>query len=98
MHLHSALLVLAGSASAARPALPRRTLVPERTFLLLCWVGWSVCAIWSSLFTIGNYLYGRMFYAGILLGVFLVSSTLLVWVVNRLWTASPCISQPSSSQ
>ena len=64
---------------------------------LLGWVS-GCTAIWSSLFAIGNYLYGRMLYAGILLAVFLVSGTILVWVVNRLWTNHPCTSDQSPSQ
>ena len=66
----------------------------------LALMGWVVgcTAIWSALFTIGNYLYGRMLYAEILLGVFVVSGSLLVWVVNRLWTNHPCTADQSSSQ
>jgi solute:Na+ symporter, SSS family len=50
-------------------------------------LGWlSGCAaIWSALFTVGNFLYGRMGYAFTLLGAFIVSGSVLVWVVNRLW-------------
>jgi solute:Na+ symporter, SSS family len=66
----------------------------------LALMGWVVgcTAIWSALFTIGNYLYGRMLYAEILLAVFAVSGSLLVWVVNRLWTNHPCTPDQSSSQ
>jgi solute:Na+ symporter, SSS family len=51
-------------------------------------VGWtSGCAtIWSALFTIGNYLYGRMTAATVLLVVFVVSGSILIAVVDRLWT------------
>jgi solute:Na+ symporter, SSS family len=52
---------------------------------LLGWVaGCSV--VWSALFTVGNFLYGRMLYAGILLGVFVVAGSALLYVVNKLWT------------
>ncbi len=51
---------------------------------LLGWVA-GCTTIWSALFAVGNYLYGRMDYAGILLGVFLVSGIVLIKVVNRLW-------------
>ncbi len=53
----------------------------------LAMLGWAAgCAmIWSSLFTVGNFLYGRTGYALGLLAVFLVSGGVLVWVVNRLW-------------
>ncbi|MBI5729720.1 MAG: Na+:solute symporter [Ignavibacteriales bacterium] len=50
-------------------------------------LGWfSGCiVIWSSLFTIGNFLYGRINYALILLAVFIVSGIILIRVVNKLW-------------
>ena len=51
---------------------------------LLGWVaGCSV--VWSSLFTDGNFLYGRTGYAVGLLAVFLVSGGVLLHVMNRLW-------------
>jgi hypothetical protein len=55
---------------------------------LLGWVA-GCTVIWSSLFTVGNYLYGRMAFAGILLAVFLGSGLVLIWVVSRLWSAGP---------
>jgi Na+/proline symporter len=50
-------------------------------------LGWvSGCVtIWSSLFAIGNFLYGRTQSAMILTGVFVVSGGVLLWVVNHLW-------------
>jgi hypothetical protein len=61
-------------------------------------LGWvSGCTvIWSSLFAIGNFLYGRMQPALILTGVFVVSGVVLLWVVNHLWDkkngdASPAV-------
>ncbi len=51
-------------------------------------LGW-ICgclAIWSSLFTIGNCLYGRWNLALPLFGVFLVSALVLIYVVNTLWS------------
>jgi Na+/proline symporter len=51
---------------------------------LLGWTAGTV-AIWSSLFTVGNVLYGRWNYAILLSGVFLVSGLLLLHVMNRLW-------------
>jgi solute:Na+ symporter, SSS family len=49
--------------------------------------GWvSGCiVIWSSLFAIGNFLYGRMQLAMILAGVFVFSGFVLLYVVNHLW-------------
>jgi Na+/proline symporter len=51
---------------------------------LLGWVA-GCTAIWSSLFAVGNYLYGRMDYAYGLTAVFVVSGLVLIRVVNRLW-------------
>jgi len=50
-------------------------------------VGWiSGCVvIWSSLFAIGNFLYGRLQSAFILTAVFVVSGVVLLYVVNHLW-------------
>ena len=56
----------------------------------LALLGWSAgCAtIWSALFTVGNFLYGRWPLAFGLLGVFVVSGSALLWVINRLWSPS----------
>ena len=51
---------------------------------LLGWVSGSV-VVWSALFTVGNFLYGRTDYALGLLGVFIVSGAALLYVINRLW-------------
>jgi Na+/proline symporter len=50
-------------------------------------LGWSTgCAmIWSALFSVGNFLYGRMDYAFVLLAIFIVTGAALIRVVNRLW-------------
>jgi solute:Na+ symporter, SSS family len=62
----------------------------------LATLGWvSGCAtIWSSLFAIGNFLYGRMSLAWMLTGIFLISGTVLLWVINHLWTNKPVMSNP----
>ena len=52
---------------------------------LLGWVA-GCTMIWSSLFTVGNFLYGRIAYALALLVVFLVSGLVLLRVINHLWT------------
>jgi hypothetical protein len=54
-------------------------------------IGWiSGCAvIWSSLFAIGNFLYGRMTPAIELTAVFIISGSVLLWVVNHLWDKVP---------
>jgi solute:Na+ symporter, SSS family len=54
---------------------------------LLGWVA-GCTAIWSSLFTVGNVLYGRWHYAGALFVVFLVSGLALLRVTRTLWAAS----------
>jgi hypothetical protein len=41
--------------------------------------------IWSALFTVGNFLYGRLDYAFALLAIFIVTALILIRVVNRLW-------------
>ena len=50
-------------------------------------LGWfaGCTTIWAGLFMVGNFLYGRMGYAYGLLGVFAVSSAVLIRVINRLW-------------
>jgi solute:Na+ symporter, SSS family len=50
-------------------------------------VGWIMgCTmIWSALFTVGNFLYGRTGYALALFGVFLVSGGIVVRIVKRIW-------------
>jgi hypothetical protein len=52
---------------------------------LVGWVAGSI-VIWSSLFTVGNFLYGRTQVGLLLLGVFIISGTVLVRVINRLWS------------
>jgi SSS family solute:Na+ symporter len=54
---------------------------------LLGWVA-GCAAIWSSLFTIGNVLYGRTGYALVCLAVFVVSGFVLLRIVVRLWESS----------
>ncbi|MFN0166542.1 MAG: sodium:solute symporter family protein [Bryobacteraceae bacterium] len=59
----------------------------EHENIPLSMLGWvaGCTAIWSSLFMVGNYLYGRMEFALALFGVFLVSSYTLIRVSRRLW-------------
>jgi solute:Na+ symporter, SSS family len=53
-------------------------------------VGWVVgcVSIWSALFTVGNFLYGRNSTAVALLVVFAISSAILIRIVQTLWTES----------
>ena len=50
-------------------------------------LGWAAgCTmIWSSLFTVGNFLYGRTSLAIALLAVFATSAATLIYVVQQLW-------------
>jgi len=56
-------------------------------------VGWvaGCVAIWSSLFTVGNFLYGRTSTALVLLVVFAVSSVTLIRIVRTLWKETPAV-------
>jgi hypothetical protein len=53
----------------------------------LAMLGWvSGCAtIWSGLFMVGNFLYGRMDYFYGLLAIFVVMGLALIGVIRRLW-------------
>jgi SSS family solute:Na+ symporter len=53
----------------------------------LALAGWfaGCMMIWSALFTVGNFLYGRMGYAAALLALFLASATVVIRTVKRLW-------------
>jgi solute:Na+ symporter, SSS family len=66
---------------------PEELAVVDHNNIPLALLGWvSGCAmIWSALFTVGNFLYGRIDYAAILLGVFILSGAALLRVINRLW-------------
>ncbi len=50
-------------------------------------VGWAAgsVTIWSSLFTVGNILYGRTGAALLMGAVFVVSGLILLGVINKLW-------------
>ncbi len=53
-------------------------------------LGWTCgCAlIWSALFSLGNFLYGRYATATILLLIAAVSAMVLIRIVNRIWSAA----------
>jgi Na+/proline symporter len=53
-------------------------------------LGWfaGCTAIWSSLFAVGNFLYGRTGMALLLTAVFAVSGLIVVKIVSRLWTGA----------
>jgi SSS family solute:Na+ symporter len=54
----------------------------------LAMLGWVVGSsmIWSALFTVGNYLYGRYSYALLMGAIFVVSGSILLYVIRQLWT------------
>jgi len=54
---------------------------------LLGWVA-GCTAIWSALFSVGMFLYGRLPMALLLLATFVVSGAALTYVVQRLWSGS----------
>jgi hypothetical protein len=65
----------------------------------LALLGWSAgcTVIWSSLFTVGSYLYGRMAQGILLFCVFGVSSAVLIWVISRLWDLGQAAARPEPS-
>ena len=76
-----------GEGSARKPAsaTPRRRCYSDA--MGKATLGWiSGClTIWSSLFAIGNFLYGRTGAALTLTAVFVVSGVVLLYVTNTLW-------------
>jgi Na+/proline symporter len=54
---------------------------------LLGWAAGSMM-IWSSLFSVGNYLYGRYMAAALLLAVFVVTGATVVYTMRALWPAN----------
>ena len=67
---------IAGSRDAATENIPLG---------LLGWVA-GCTTVWSSLFAVGNFLYGRTNYMLILTAIFIVSAGVLVLVVQRMWS------------
>ena len=53
----------------------------------LAMVGWvtGTVLVWSALFTVGNFLYGRLNYGFGLLAMAVVSGVVLIGVVRRIW-------------
>jgi len=71
----------AGISDAEAALYTRKDNVP---LAMLGWVS-GVAVVWSGLFTVGNVLYGRTGYALALIAVFVLSGTVLIRVVRRLW-------------
>ena len=61
--------------------------IAEADNIPLAIVGWvsGVSLIWSSLFTVGNFLYGRTGYGWGLTALALASAAVLILVIKRLW-------------
>ena len=62
----------------------------DRENIPLALLGWvaGCTAIWSSLFAVGNYLYGRLGYALALTAIFIVSGLIVLWVMKTLWQSA----------
>jgi Na+/proline symporter len=71
----------AGISAAEAAAFAQQDNIP---LAMLGWVA-GVSVIWSSLFTVGNLLYGRTGYGLGLGAVFVVGSWVLIGVIRRLW-------------
>jgi Na+/proline symporter len=54
---------------------------------LLGWLA-GCTAIWSALFTVGNFLYGRLNFALPLLATFIISGLVLLYVIRSLWAGA----------
>jgi Na+/proline symporter len=61
--------------------------VDEKDNVPLAMIGWiaGVAVVWSGLFTVGNILYERTGYAIALGVIFVISGSILLRVINRLW-------------
>jgi hypothetical protein len=68
--------------------IPRSASTSARDNIPLALLGWfaGCTAIWSALFTVGSFLYGRLPQAFFLLAVFVVSGLGLLYVGQRLWS------------
>jgi hypothetical protein len=68
--------------SAAETAADART--ANFSLSLLGWFCGSIM-IWSALFAVGNFLYGRLGYALGLTAIFVVTAAVVIHVVKRIW-------------
>jgi solute:Na+ symporter, SSS family len=66
---------------------PEELAAVDHNNIPLALLGWFMgCTmIWSVLFCVGNYLYGRMGYAAVLGVMFLLSGFAVLCVINKLW-------------
>jgi len=63
---------------------------------LLGWLA-GCTLIWSGLFVVGSFLYGRLLAGFLLLAVFVASGLVLLFVIKRLWTGAPSTSEVSKA-
>jgi hypothetical protein len=61
---------------------------------ILGWVSGCIL-VWSALFTLGNFLYGRIATATVLLAITVVSGLTVIWVVRTLWAGEDAAQQPA---
>jgi Na+/proline symporter len=73
--------IAAGVSEAEAAAAAKSDNIPLALLGWLC----GTAVIWSSLFTVGNWLYGRTETATLLLAVFVVSGAGLISIIRRLW-------------
>jgi SSS family solute:Na+ symporter len=68
--------------------LPANEPAGYRNNIPLALLGWlaGCTTIWSALFTVGNFLYGRLNYALFLLVLFIASALVLLFVIHALWS------------
>ncbi|HUJ20920.1 MAG TPA: sodium:solute symporter family protein [Bryobacteraceae bacterium] len=71
----------AGISAAEAAAFSQQDNIP---LAMLGWVA-GVSVIWSSLFTVGNFLYGRTGYTLALGAIFVAGGWILIGVIRRLW-------------
>jgi solute:Na+ symporter, SSS family len=61
---------------------------------ILGWVSGCIL-VWSALFTLGNFLYGRIATGTVLLAITVVSGITVIWVVRTLWAGEDAAQQPA---
>ncbi len=73
--------IAAGVSEAEAAAWAKTDNIP---LALLGWVT-GTTLIWSALFMVGNFLYGRIGYASVLLAFSILSGSILIGVIRKLW-------------
>lgn len=73
--------IAAGVSAAEAAAYAREDNIP---LAMLGWVS-GTALVWSGLFAVGNFLYGRVGYTAVLSAVVVASGLTVMWVVQRVW-------------